>query len=118
MFISINVHCYQIKWRSDRGKVWGSFFWSDGPTGAKSGEVFFGRTVGRLDSRTVGRLDSRTVGRSDGRTVRRSDGRTVGRWTADGRKFLLRFRDEGPLCKLALKCKNLYRIGPRSEVGE
>ena len=40
--------------RSDRGKVRGSFFWSNGRTVAKSGEVFFGWMVGRSDGRTDG----------------------------------------------------------------
>ena len=30
-------------------KIRGSFFWSDSRTGAKSGEVFNGQTVGRSD---------------------------------------------------------------------
>ena len=55
--------------------------WSDvrGRTGAKSGEVFFGRSVGQRQSQgkffLVGRLDGRTeITWSDGRTVGRSDG--------------------------------------------
>ena len=55
--------------------------WSDSRTGAKSGEVFFGRTVGQGQSQGKFFL----VGRSDGDyLVGWSDCRTVGRRMADG----------------------------------
>ena len=61
------------RWRSDRGKVRGSFFGPDG------------RTVGQSDGRTVGRWTGAKTGEV-------FFGRTVGRRMADGWKFLLLFR--------------------------